>query len=385
MSISPRNRYQSKTSTVIQPGGHPTTWESFVRGQDGWNSDDHSQVLTYRGATLRAPGYYTVKVGTNIWKYPRNASSHRINYWVQWGPPSEATSALNSAYSWFKELAVGENSSLGVAFAEWQQSLGMIANRALKLARAARSLRKGDFNGFLRELGVKPKRKHRRKPPRLKSSRNVKHRNRLLGYDLADDVSGLWLEYWFGWAPLYGDIFTAGSIIGQPIPFGSAEGTGKSAFRKQDYYGAGDYQRWDITIRAKMGGDILLENPNLFLLQRVGVLNPASIGWELIPFSFVVDWATGIGAFIDSFTDFAGCSITNAYTTLLYKGIDESWSTLPGASGRTTVVGEGMTRALGITTPIPDWNVSANLERSITRAASAVSLLTQRLVDLRGR
>lgn len=370
MSVSPRNRYQSKTQTVIQPGGHPTTWESYVRGQEGWNSDDHLQVLTYKGGTFRSPGYFTVTVGSNTWKYPRNASSHRINWWLYWGPPSEATSALNSAYAEFKGMAVGENSSLGAAFAEWQQSLGMIANRSIQLAKAARSLRKGDFNGFLRELGVKPKRKHRRKPPK---------------YKLADDVSGLWLEYWFGWAPLYGDIFSAGNVIGQPIPFGSASGTGTSGFRKQADYGYGDYQRWDITINAKMGGDIQLVNPNLFLLQRVGVLNPVSIGWELVPFSFVVDWATGIGAFIDSFTDFAGCSITNAYTTLLYKGIDESWSTQPGASGRTRVVGEGMTRSLGITTPIPDWNVTANLERSITRAASAVSLLTQRLIGLKGR
>lgn len=168
MAVSPRNRYQYRTQTVLQPGGHPTTWESYVRGQEGWNSDDHLQVLTYKGGTFRSPSYFTVTVGSNTWKYPRNASSHRINSWLYWGPPSEATSALNSAYAEFKELAVGENSSLGAAFAEWRESLGMIANRSIQLAGAARSLRKGDFNGFLRKLGVKPKRKHRRKPPKYK-------------------------------------------------------------------------------------------------------------------------------------------------------------------------------------------------------------------------
>lgn len=284
------------------------------------------------------------------------------------GLPSEITLASNSAYAEFKNAAVGDNSSLGATFAEWRQSLGMIANRSIQIGRAARSLRKGDFNGFVTQLGVRPKRKHRRKPPRIK---------------LHTDVSGLWLEYWFGWAPLYGDIFGAADIIGQPIPSGSASGTGGSTHYSADY-SYGGARIIDIRLFVKCGADILLVNPNLFLAQRVGLLNPATIAWEVLPFSFCLDWAFGVSNFIESFTDFAGCELSNSYTTTLLKGTDVAYDRVYGGQGRSTISGDGMLRNSGIPQPMPNWHVLANLKSSITRAASAASLLTQSLSRLRG-
>lgn len=43
-----------------------------------------------------------------------------------------------------------------------------------------------------------------------------------------------------------------------------------------------------------------INNPDLLLPAKVGLTNPLSVAWELIPFSFVVDWFLPIGKYLDA-------------------------------------------------------------------------------------
>lgn len=73
----------------------------------------------------------------------------------------------------------------------------------------------------------------------------------------------------------------------------------------------------------KRGAEICIrygvKNQTLYDLNRYGVLDPLSLAWDLVPLSFVVDWFTGIGAFIDSLTQPFGLQFLDGYLTRFVK------------------------------------------------------------------
>jgi hypothetical protein len=123
----------------------------------------------------------------------------------------------------------------------------------------------------------------------------------------------------------------------------------------------------------------------LYLLSQLGLANPAAVAWELVPFSFVVDWFTDAGTFINSFTDFLGCSVTNSYQVHILKFEDHQVYTYAGAPGPpATVSGWAAARGTTIIRPVPNTNFRANLGNSINRAANALALATQLLTGMDG-
>lgn len=366
MATTPLNRVENAYRYYTNPDAYVVSQRRYHRFQQGYKSDQRIP-LTYKGFKGWATGSVQYNAWNGPWYYPDNADANRLNWFVNNGWPAAMQPIINRCFARLQEKVVGDRSEFGVFFAEFEQSLGLIASRGTQLFRAARSLRRLDFDGFLKNLRIKkPLRKHTKKRWRE-----------------ADDLSSLWLEYWFGWAPLCSDIFGAGKVIEQDLPGGSYRAEASDTY---EYTIADPWDVWkhsyELTVR--MGARFKMVNPNLFLLERVGLLNPLSIAWELVPFSFVVDWFFDVGAFVDSTSAFAGIEITNSWTNLFGTGGATHTSPYPGMSGQCVLHGAGLTRQTGLSYPLPNFQVEANLGQSITRAASAVSLLTQELVGLRG-
>lgn len=256
--------------------------------------------------------------------------------------------------------------NLGTTIAEWNESLGMITKRASQLYRGYRHLRRGNFRDFLREFNIGPKRKHknmRRNP--------------------VNQASSLWLEYSFGWKPLTKDIYDAAQAISQPVPGGRFSGSGRETFRSSasDEYDTNQMgQSWNTDGVCKMGAFVTVVDPNAYLAQQMGVANPLLIAWEVVPFSFMVDWVFDVGTFLGALTDFLGCEISKAYTLYYAKGfVKTSWKynfdpvTTRVVSGQVAVY----KRRTGLDFPTPNFSFQANIGQSLTRAANAVSLLGQ--------
>lgn len=252
--------------------------------------------------------------------------------------------------------------SLGVAFAEMRESLSMIANRFSQLYGGYRDLRRGKFRSFLKRFGIHAKRKHRNL---------VKSKVR--------DASNLWLEYSFGWEPLCRDIYDGLTAMGQPVPGGRFRGKGKELYERDN-----DHEEFSTNGRCLMGAYVSIENPNLYLAQQMGVANPLQIVWELVPFSFVADWVFDVGSCLEGLTDFFGCKIEHPYTTYSASAnVTAKWKfedeDNPGEylfqilSGPCAIVH----RKLGLDFPLPNFSISANLGKSLKRAANAASLLGQ--------
>jgi hypothetical protein len=342
----------------------------YVRSQEGFNGDKIIP-LKYNGFMSHVTSVQTWQ-GEYPWYVAMDAgnTSGLAHFMGHLGVPPEAQPYYNRAYERFKEDAIGDQSSLGVFAAEWKESLGMINTRALGLYQAARDLRRGDFGGFVEKLGVKPKKKHRRglKPHEM-SNREV-----------ANQASGLWLEYWFGWAPMLNDMFTAGDNIQQPLPGGKAYGSaGGNVFVDNST----SYQKdlASLLVKYKIGAEFALSNPNLFLLNRLGLANPAQVAWELVPFSFVADWVTDFGSYLSSLSDWVGLEQSNPWVTCFCQGHDV-FGINEEYSGEANCKYFALIRKTDIPRPLPNLQITANLGKSLTRSATAVSLLTQTLLGM---
>lgn len=355
----------------VFPNGVSST-RRYRRYQKGWTGGDHLTPYTYtmqwaygRGYNYNVVSkqYNAIDVG-NTRSYLALASTSGIPSWAQ--------ANYNQAYARFRDEAVGEASQLGTFFAEWREGLGMVTNRTLGLVDAARKLRKGDFPGFVKALSVSPKKKHRNKT-----------------HAAAHEFSGLWLEYHFGWSPSVADIFSAVDVMQRAWPAEKARGSAKVHYSREDGKATGYIRTQTGTIQHVVGAELRMTNPNLFLANQLGLLNPVSIAWELVPFSFVADWFFDIGSFLESFSDFAGVQVIRPWSLafMRYTDVDapnpDHFTNVQWFDGPCTIRGSALMRMTGIPRPIPNRNISANLGNSITRAASAVSLLTQLLTGKR--
>lgn len=270
--------------------------------------------------------------------------------------------ARNGAWESLFENIRGETADLAVTMAEWNESLSMIAQRGSQLVRAARALRRGRFKKFTRELRVNPKRKHRN----------------LTRKQVINDFSGLWLEYSFGWSPLLGDIYAAGEAISEPIPYDKYIGRGnESVVVSTSNANFTVDERFTTVGRCEQGAQVQVINPNLYLLQQMGVANPLLVAWEVIPFSFLVDWVFDVSSFLGSLTDQLGLDLTKTYTTYSMRGVTVSQTFIWYGSREYTLSGRmsAMRRDVGLSRPMPNMSFLANIGTNWRRAANAVSLL----------
>jgi hypothetical protein len=177
----------------------------------------------------------------------------------------------------------GSKWNAAVSFAESGKSLDMISDRLVKIAQGAREVRRGNLPGALRAFGSS-------------SKPSVAARKRLASKDL----SGTWLELRYGWLPLINDVFDAAELreprISTPTLRTSKKTTGGLVVSTPS---AAPYA-WLETNERVTRVICRLSHTEFFHPERVGLTDPLSVAWELVPFSFVVDWFAPIGDFLSS-------------------------------------------------------------------------------------
>lgn len=251
---------------------------------------------------------------------------------------------------------LGDKSSFAATLiAERKDSVQMIATRAGQLLKFARDIKKGR-NPF-----------------------GTKGPMRSTGRQTSKYFGGLWLEYSYGWSPLVSDIYNGMDVIQRPPPDFRVKASGHRS--KSSFSRTGSWEQdlqtseWSCgtTIRAR----IVVDNPNLWLANQLGIINPAAVVWEAIPFSFVVDWFSNASQFLNQCTDFAGLQLRDATTSRLVSYevmISQWWGSYLARNSKETY----FVREIGI----PPVRLVFEYERvQWLRAANAIALLTQFLSD----
>lgn len=275
-------------------------------------------------------------------------------------PSNLLNAALLAAYERMRGQ-ISDKAQMGVFLAELEQAASMIATRGLQLADLIRAARKLDFGRMSRIL-----------------RRDFKPKNTSKGF------AGIWLECSFGWIPMITDIYSAVDVLQSPIkslrPTGSAMGgTYNTTQTSGSFPNEASRTVRACTIHAKVGAEVKVTNPNLYLANNLGLVNPFTVAWELIPFSFVVDWFIPVENFLSYGSDLYGLGVTNAWYTQYNKGsvYDYQKSIALGRYGERWIWGGWMNRVLGL--PGPGLFVRPFKVPSWKRAGNAISLVVQLL------
>jgi hypothetical protein len=257
---------------------------------------------------------------------------------------------------------LGDESAMLVNLLERRQSIDMVRNRSLQILRFVRALRKGRFGEAGKVLGIQtPKGVSRKK-----------------------QFSNNFLEYHFGWAPLVSDIGNAINTLQNPIPVRRIRASGygtlttkSGGYPNQPPYGQQAHLYiYDISVRS--GVRFVMSNPDLYLANQLGFTNPLTVAWEVVPFSFVVDWFIPIGDFLGAMTATLGLTLQGGYTSTRCWQLHNTRQTFSnGKPLDYSGWGVSCERQLGAITAYP--SMRPQLSFSPLRALTAVSLLIQQL------
>ena len=256
--------------------------------------------------------------------------------------------------------------NLAQAFGERKQLANLAASTINRIVTAYRALRRGNIPNALRALGQRP-------------------RSRLR----ATDIGSQWLEIQYGWKPLLSDVYGVMQAL-KPADdrlLFSAVGRGRwvdnrvttrvSADKSQRRIDQGTNWR-----KARTKLDFSVSDSALLTASQLGLSDPATLAWELLPFSFVVDWFLPVGDYIAGLSALSGLTFLGGSTsTKTYNGIESAGFSQRVGNPVSWVVASGikcpyqvrLIRTVHVTVPGPSLAVKNPL--SFTHVANAMALL----------
>lgn len=192
---------------------------------------------------------------------------------------------------------------------EYRQTVDMFRTNARRLASAFRALRRGDIRSVGRNIQLR-----------------LSHRSALVRKgpkDFARNAGSYWLEMQYGWLPLVSDVYDAvehldNSIDGQVLRK-KASRTSRSGY-SEERTGAGItmYNEASSTKnRARIILEYRVDRRALVSLNDWGVTNPLDLAWELMPYSFVVDWFLPVGNYLSRLDAFLGVTFVRGTQSTL--------------------------------------------------------------------
>lgn len=143
-------------------------------------------------------------------------------------------------------------------------------------------------------------------------------------------ISSLRLEFAYGWAPLASDLYTLGNEIMPPIFYADVHATVNAEQILPTYsfgYEGGYYGTVKLT--GKIG--LEMNDPFTASAAQLGLTNPAATAWELVPWSFAVDWILPIGDYLRQASTLDGLNVRFSSLTITQKGSGEINYTLDEA------------------------------------------------------
>jgi hypothetical protein len=200
------------------------------------------------------------------------------------------------------DAVIAQKVNLAQFIAERQQVANLVADTASKLARTIMDLRRGRFQRALGHLGI------------------TRHRGKF-----TKDLANNWLALQYGWKPLLSDVK------------GAAEHLARNHFGRQYRLRAtgtatGVTPAFSFNYGNQGWGDVILQwserqtqSKTVFLYEvsndamregrQLGLTDPATLAWELLPWSFVADWFLPIGDYIGRLTFDSGLQYVGGCTT----------------------------------------------------------------------
>lgn len=203
--------------------------------------------------------------------------------------PSAFPSAAvyNSALDKFYEAIRNSNLNLAVDIAEAKQTARMVADAAQALVR-------------LKKMALKA------------------------ASQPATSLAKAWLGAQYGWRPLLSTVhdlaeFAQTNYLQRRVKVRSSQTFSRPTTVESTNSPSYQYSTY-MSYRVELGALYEVVDSRLFDASRLSSLDPVVIGWELLPFSFVIDWIFDIGGYLASVeqANLKGLSFSQGYRTDTY-------------------------------------------------------------------
>lgn len=175
--------------------------------------------------------------------------------------------------------------NLGQFMAESRESANTIASAGTNILELLNDVRRKRFSRVIRRL----------KDPRTLSN-------------------GL-LQWRYGWRPLCADLYNMHlehqNSIRRPLLVKAVRNLHESYPLKR--YNGGYDMTGDVRIDYTCSITAMVKDGTVASANQYGLINPASLAWELIPYSFVVDWLMPLGNYFAALTATAGLTFVGGY------------------------------------------------------------------------
>jgi hypothetical protein len=230
----------------------------------------------------------------------------------------EAQSILK-ANDKLKHMAV----DLGVAFGERRETCHMVLSAVRTITKGIRAAKRLDwkalyrlFRGSKRSRFIRYKKDVRKMVPYIKTPFQM------------------WLAFQYGWLPLVGDVYNAVSRL--------SDNDGKYVDRYRWGATGKASDEWNVEVKQGSESLVVLSHLDIDLslnnliraITRIdgyvsssgwktasewGLTNPLQVAWELVPFSFVLDWFVPIGSYLSQLDAASGMDFLGGSTTVVME------------------------------------------------------------------
>lgn len=211
------------------------------------------------------------------------------------------------------EKAISMKLDMSEAMGGLKPTVVMIAESASRVLRAWQAIRKGDIRGAFYALHLSPQ---HLKQFRLKTA------------------SEMWLQLQYGWMPLLMDIFNGINYVADavnpvkspPTQFTCVRRLEQRLVVKQPSHPNPSVWPGFATKGEAMGAvetryRFRISDPNVYLFNNLGLINPLYTVWVSLPFTFLLDWLLPVSTFLKAITAPLGLQFVSGYSTT------KSWGT----------------------------------------------------------
>lgn len=307
--VKRKERYHTGSSPIIDGWREPTEYSmwscDFVRpGYDyqGISQGFIPRLEDWRGT--RSPLSGSLGPGTIHYWGSRQLGGIRF--------PDVQPSVINQAETECLNKVSASKVDLALAVLESRQAVDMVAKRSVQLFNALRLARQRKYRELWRQYGAKGKR---------------------------NSAGELWLEYNYGWKPMMDDIYgavqTATGALQRPLHVHATRSVQRPfpPYPNPDLFVWKGSGSWEQGCKVRL--DYTLRHSYVSTIQSLGIANPVETAWNVIPYSFIIDWFLPIGNWLNGLTAEAGLVFKGGSKSMWTRGrANYEYSHIAFTSGR---------------------------------------------------
>jgi hypothetical protein len=260
----------------------------------------------------------------------------------------------------------GHEFNAGVFLGESNQVVNAVTSAARNLSLTARHLKRGDLGAALRSL------------PRSVSGADARNAKRKL---TTKDIAGAHLALAYGWLPTLSDVAAAAEayeVLTQKPRVSRVTASRRVVNQVEGSQSPTLYTCPGTKVSSKRITYVMTEQ--ISALRTLGLYDPLSVAWEVVPWSFVADWFVPIGTYLSvlgTIPHLSGEFLTQ--TRVHYKTVCDARGhpSYEGGFNKRSELAYTRGKQTSLSVPLPTFRGFDQLYNNGKRVANAAALIRQ--------